>query len=114
MQTVRASIGDAEVLIEAIDSDVEILGAPAGTRATQATGMADDLRRSYAQAKSVIREIADDIGNELHQLAASSRPSGLQIEFDLGFSAQVGAWVITGKGDCSLKVAMTWNFADDD
>ena len=113
MQTVRTSIGDAEVLIETLDNEVEVLGAPGGARATQTTGITDDLRKAYGQAKSVIREIAQDVGQEVHQLTAVTRPNELQLEFDLGFSAQVGAWIITSGGNCALKVTMTWKLSDD-
>lgn len=113
METVRTSIGDTEVLIAAIDENVEILGAPPGGRATRTTGITDDLRHAYEKAKTVIAEIASDIGKQMHDVAATSRPAELELEFDLGFSAQAGAWVITGKGECALKVTMTWKFAGD-
>lgn len=113
MQAVRTSIGDTEVLIEAIDENVEVLGAPAGGRATRTTGITDDLRQAYAKAKTVIAEIADDISKEMQDVSAASRPAELALEFDLGFSVQAGAWVITGKGECALKVTMTWKFTSD-
>jgi|SRR5580704_11642607 hypothetical protein len=113
MQAVRTSIGGTEVLIESMDNEVEVLGGPPGERATQTTSLADDLRRSYAQAKAVIREIAADVGDEVHKVTAAARPAEVQLEFDLGFSAQLGAWIIAGKGDCALRVTMTWKFSDD-
>jgi hypothetical protein len=114
MRTVRTTIGNTEVLIEAIDENVEVLGPPAGGRATRPTSITDDLQKAYGKAKAIIAEIAEDISKEIHEVSSASRPAELALEFDLGFSAQAGAWVITGKGECALKVTMTWKFGGDE
>lgn len=114
MQTVSTSIGGTEVLIEALGDDVEILGAPRPARATQTTGITDDMRQAYAKAKAVIAEIANDVGEDMHRVAAACRPAQLVLEFDLAFSAKAGTWIITGKGECALKVTMTWDFGGSD
>jgi hypothetical protein len=113
MKAVLAAIGGAEVLIEVLDDEVEVLGAVRPGRATQTTGVTEDLRQAYAKAKLAISEMAKDMGQELRQLAAATRPKQVELEFNMGFSATAGVWVVSGKGDCGLKVKMTWQLAED-
>lgn len=113
MRAVSTTIGDTEVLIEALEDELEILGAVRGGRATQTTGVVEDeLRHAYEKAKSTIKEMAQDIGQELRQLTTTARPKQVELEFNMGFSASAGVWVVSGKGDCGLKVKMTWQFAE--
>jgi hypothetical protein len=110
MKAVQTKIGSAAVLIEMTDEPLEIYGQTQEGRKTQTTGVADQLKDSYDKAKTVIKEIAEDIGQQLTILSAGSRPKQVDVEFGLSLSASAGVWVVTGKGECALKVKMSWEF----
>ena len=108
MKAVRTRIHETEVLIEATDEKIEILGEIGSGRATKPTGVTDELLGAYESAKTLIGDIASDMGKRIRELADDTRPSKTALEFSLGFSAEAGVWVVTGKANVGMKVTMTW------
>jgi hypothetical protein len=116
MKAAQTKVGNSDILIEMIDDvDVlEIVGGKAGERLTVKTGIAEQLSEAYGKAKTAIKEIAEDMGQELHRLTATARPKQVDIEFGLGLSAGAGIWIVTGKADGALKVKMSWEFTGNE
>ena len=88
---------------------MEIIGENRGGRATQPTGIGDDIQATYKKVKSMIKNVAEDIGDELASIQATARPKQVEMEFNVGISAQAGpVWVLSGTGEYGLKIKMTW------
>ncbi len=115
MKVIRETIGTTTVLIQTMDDELEIIGEEQEGRATQPTGIEDKLKEAYAKTRSVIKDIAEDIGTELVALNAAARPKQLQMEFNVGISAEVGpVLVLSGKGEYGFKVNMIWDFSENE
>ena len=111
MKVIAETIGSTTVLIQTMDDELEIIGEERGGRATQLTGVEDKLMEAYARTRTMIKSVAEDIGTELAELNAAARPKQLQMEFNVGISAQVGpVLILSGKGEYGFKVNMTWEF----
>ena len=114
MKVIKENIGGVSVLIETIDEELLVVGEKQGVRATQQTGLSDDVKAAYTKAKSIIKNIAEDIGKELESIQEMARPKQVEMEFNIGISAQAGpVWILTSKGDYGLKVKMTWDLSVD-
>jgi hypothetical protein len=114
VKVIRETIGDVDIYIQTIDAVPEVIGEPPGGRATQVTGISDDLKDAYGRLKGTITGVAKDIGTDMRRLSASARPKSLEIEFDVGLSAEVGPILLNGKGEYNFKVKMTWEFENDE
>jgi hypothetical protein len=115
MKAIRETIGSTTMLIQTMDGDVEIVGETQGGRSTQLTGIEDQLEVAYTNVRSAIKDIAEDIGAELENIRASARPKQVEMEFNMGISAQAGpVWILSGKGEYGLKVKMTWELKADE
>jgi hypothetical protein len=112
MKTIKDTVGGAAILIQALDDDLEVVNDTSGPALFE-TGIEDRLKDAYARAKSVIREIAEDMGAELGDWRSPNRPKQVEVAFNLGFSAEAGVWIVTGKGECALNVKMTWEMQMD-
>lgn len=112
MKVIKETIDGTTIFIQIIDEDLEILEETKnGGRFTQVTGIEEEIHAIYAKTKSLIKNIAEDIGAEIKSLQASTRPKQVEMEFNVGISAQAGPiWILSGKGDYALKVKMTWEF----
>jgi hypothetical protein len=112
LKVIKDSLGDTEITIQPISESLEVLGE--GGRATQLTGLRDDVKNGYSKIKCLIREVATDIGSELHAVESLSRPKQVEVEFQIAMSAQIGPVVILGgKGDSTMKVKMIWDLSDN-
>lgn len=108
MKAVQETIGNSTVLIQTLDDELEVLNADQGGPDLVDTGIEEKLQEAYAKAKSVIKNIAEDIGGGLNTLNAETRPKQLEIEFNMGLSSEAKAWVLGAKSNCGLKVKMVW------
>lgn len=108
MQIIEETIGGAQVYIETMETGTEVIGEPQKGRRTGTTSIQGQIENVYARAKSVIRSIAADVGQDLTAIAGTARPASVEVEFNMGFSAQVDSWVLMGKGDVVLKVRIKW------
>jgi len=108
MKAIVAHVKGRDILFEAIEEPVEIIGSKARGRQTQSTGITEDVSDAYDRAKRIIYDIAEDIGQQLVETADSIKPKKLEIEFSMGFSAEGGIWIISGKANAGLKVKMVW------
>ncbi len=115
MKVIRETIGNTTILIQAMDDDLEIVEETQGGRATTLTGIEEEVQTTYAKVKSAIKDIAEDIGAELRNIRAPARPKQVEMEFNVGISAQAGPiWILSGKGEYTLKVKMTWELEADE
>ena len=108
MKAVKETIGNTSILIQTMDEELEVIGTKEGGPDIVDTGIEDKLKEAYGKAKSVIKSIAEDIGDELNSLQINKRPKQMEIEFNIGLSAEAGVWVLGAKNDYALKVKMTW------
>ncbi len=108
MKVVKDKIGNADILIQTLETELDIVNAePDGPQLVD-TGLEEDIKDAYGAAKTVIKEIAADIGADLNTLPAEARPKDVEMEFHLGFSAGANIWVLSGQGEYAFKVKMTW------
>lgn len=108
MKVTQATIGRTTLLIETMRGEVDVLDSKRG-RKTKTTGVKEDLVDAYEAVKDVISSIATDLGTQVDKMAQSIAPSSFEMEFALGYSAEAGLWVVTGRGEASLKVKFTWS-----
>lgn len=106
MKLFQETIGDSTVMIQTMNCDVEVLNEIQNGPKIVDTGIEDEIKKSYQNLKTVIKDIAEDVGSELRRMQKNTCPKEIDIEFSLGLSTG-GVWVIA-KGDCVLKVKMTW------
>ena len=98
-----------------MEDNLVIVGESRGGRATQLTGVQDDVKEAYNKAKLMIKSIAQDIGEELESISNRARPKQVEMEFNIGISAQVGpVWILSGKGEYGLKVKMIWELTSNE
>jgi hypothetical protein len=114
MKTVTDKIGDTMVLIQVMEEPVEIVGEAEQGRATELTGIDDRLKDAYSKVKTLITDIADDIGTELKTINSAARPKQIEMEMNIGISAQFGpVCLLSAKGDYAIKVKMIWELTSN-
>jgi hypothetical protein len=86
-----------------MEEPVEVVGDADGR---QTTGIKEDLANAYDNAKETIKAIAQDFAQTFQDAVSSAKK--VEMEFNMGYSASGGIWVLSGKADCALKVKITW------
>lgn len=110
MKVISDRIGNTNVYIQTLQDPLVVVGDAGGGRATQLTSIDEDLRDAYQRLRSLIKELAQDFGTELQNVAELACPNNVEMEFSLGISAEGKlVWLVTGKGEFGLKVKLTWN-----
>lgn len=107
MNVIRDKVGKVDLLI-AVEDDVKVVGDSESGRLTKPTGLKAEIQDPCKKAVELIRAIAADVAGGMEDIGCDHRPSGLEIEFSLALSAEVGAWVLTGKTEAALKVKLSW------
>ena len=110
MKVIQETIGETTVFIQSFDEELEVIDTMGGGRATQVTGIKEGVRDAYKKLKSAITDIAKDISTDMRRIGAADRPKSLEIEFNVGISAQAGPVFLVGGGESSFKVTMNWDF----
>lgn len=108
MRVIQEEIGETTVLIQTIDDELQVVGDEG--RATRATGIDESVKKVYKKLKSAITGIAKDISTDMRRIGAEDRPKDLEIEFNVGISAEAGPVFLVGGGNTGFKVKMTWDF----
>lgn len=109
MKAVQETIGNTQVLIQAMDNRIEVLNSKDDGPALVNHGIKDDIKDVYRKAKAAIKDIAEDLGQEFDSIRETTHAQQMEIEFSMGFSAEAKAWVVFGaKADSGLKVTLTW------
>ena len=108
MKVIQERIGDSDVLIQAMDNELEVINAENDGPALVPTGIKEDIQDAYAKARDVIKNVAKDFSNDLNDFREESGVKQMEVEFSLGFSAQKNIWVVGAKVDSALKVKLTW------
>jgi hypothetical protein len=112
LKVIEENLGNTTIVIQTVDEPLEVFED--GGRATHLTGIRSSIENGYTKIKSLIKEIATDIGDELHTIESSSRPKQVEMEFQIALSAQIGpVLILSGKGDCAMKVKMTWDLTSN-
>lgn len=114
MKVIQETVGDTTVLIQSLDEELEVIDISDGGRATQVTGVKEEVRDIYKKLKSAITDIAKDISTDMRRIGVEDRPKTLGIEFNVGISAQAGPVFLVGGGESSFKVTMSWDFDKHD
>lgn len=116
MQAVQEKIGDVDVLIQTLDDRVSVVNQSHSGPAISDTSIQDRAKDAYVRAKSIIRAFAEDIGNDLGNLRIEegANLSSMEVEFSMGFSTQLGVWVLGAQGQGALSVRMTWEMPKDE
>jgi Trypsin-co-occurring domain 1 len=115
MKVLKERIGSSNVYIQALDDGLVVIGEASPGRATQVTGIEDDIESAYSKIRSTIKSLAEDMGTELRDIAHRTRPDKVELEFSLGISAEGKVvWVVSGKTEFGLKVTMSWDFSDNE
>lgn len=116
MKLILERIGDTDVFIQAMDGDIENIHSATtkGSRPTgkgiKETGIEESVRGAYSNAKSLIKNIVEDLGRELDTVREKAQVKQMEVEFSIGFSAEAKPWVVfTTKADSSLKVKLIWH-----
>lgn len=111
MKVIAEDIGNVKILIQVMDEVPELEGQEQGERSTDLTGISDQIEVTYSKVKSLIRNIAEDIGSEMKNINSDALPSRVEVEFNIGMSAQAGPiWILSSKGEYLLKAKMIWDF----
>ncbi len=114
MKAVKEIIGKTTVFIQTIEeNDFEIIGSFEEGPDIIDTGIEDNLKDVYKQAKSIIMNLNNDISTELSNRKSKDNLKQIEIEFNMGFSAQATAWIIGLNKNYALKVKMTWDSTND-
>lgn len=108
MRVIKETIGDTTVFIQSIDDELEVVGEEG--RATRVTGIDESVKKAYKKLKSTITGIAKDISTDMRRIGAEDRPRNLEIEFNVGVSAEAGPVFLVGGGNAGFKVKMVWDF----
>jgi hypothetical protein len=108
MRVIQENIGDTTILIQAIDDELEVVGEEG--RATRPTGVDESVKRFYKKLKSNITGIAKDVSTDMRRIGAEDRPRNLEIEFNVGVSAEAGPVFLVGGGNAGVKIKMVWDF----
>ena len=109
MQTIKAMIGNTEVLINAIDDVLDEpthIDSSGSLKNTTKTGLNDGTKNAFDKAKNTIFSFVDACENELE--SREKKPSEMVIEFSMAFSAKGDIWVIGCEGNAALKVSLKW------
>lgn len=72
------------------------------------TGVSTELHKAYDKAKATIIALAMDLDKDVSALPQGKGPGQVELELSLGFSTQVGAWVLGAKTDSAIKVKFSW------
>ena len=111
MDTVATRIGDSRILIEAVPTGPPLVPAGAqdewGTVETRKQP-AERLTDSYADLKTALRAISDDLGSTFAN-RGDGGPSTIEVSFGLTLSADANVWVLRAGGEVSLTVTLTWD-----
>ncbi len=108
MKAVQGTIGNTAVLIQTIDQELEIFNPDQENLVLVDTGIGDEMKDVYKNAKAIIRGIAEDFGKELDSTREVAHVKQMEVEFSLGLSVEGKAWILGAKNDYSLKVKLVW------
>jgi len=108
MRVVRETIGNTTIFIQALDEDLAIVNERQTGPAIINTGIEDTLKEVYSKAKTIIKDIAEDIGTELKNLPITARPKQVEMEFNMSLSAQAGIWILTGGEEHTFMIKLIW------
>ena len=101
----KTSLRNDEILIEAMEESIQVAGEVSG-RQTEVTGIEDNLKEAYGTVKNIITTMAGDFAESLKDKVIAGQK--VEVEFNLGLSVTSGFWIMSGKGECAIKVKMIW------
>lgn len=114
MKVVTDTIGNTMVLMQVMDDVIEMVGETGQGRATEPTGVDDRLKDAYSKVKTLITDIAEDIGMQFADIQSAARPKQIEMEMNIGISAQFGpVCLLSAKGDYAIKVKMIWELTSN-
>jgi hypothetical protein len=102
----RMRVGGVEVLVETV--------TVAGTEPTSAVdAVRDKAEDMFGKAKDTIVAFGESTAEVVRRLAVSSvaRPSSVEVEFELGFTARGGIVVAGSEASAALRVKLAYEVA---
>jgi Trypsin-co-occurring domain 1 len=110
MQVVKDAVGETTVFIQTVDDDLEIINSTSDEPDIIDTSIEDRVQSAYVKARSLIKRIAEDIGEDLGAAHAmgSAQLKQVEVSFSLGFAAKADAWILGTSGQYTLNVKIVW------
>ena len=88
------------ILIQTTDIDT-----PHAEGGDEYVGIDDELDKRLRQAIDHVRPAADAVFESLHEL---NNPKQIELEFGIGISGSLDAFIASTKAEVSFKVKLTW------
>ena len=118
MKAIKDKVGNVTVLIQTLDDELEVVGSESEPKIIE-TSISEKVQSIYSEIKSTITNIADDIGAELNNLGKKTKPSQVEMEFNVGVSSEGKAGIdkivvlgVSAKGEYAFKVKMIWDLKE--
>ncbi len=118
MKAITDKIGNVTVLIQSLDDGLDVVDNGSEPAIIE-TSIPERVVSIYSEIKSTITNIADDIGSELNKLGKKTKPSQVDMEFNVGISSEGKAGIdkiivlgLSVKGEYAFKVKMIWDLKE--
>ena len=118
MKAIKDKVGNVTVLIQTLDDELEVVGSESEPKIIE-TSISEKVQSIYSEIKSTITNIADDIGAELNKLGKKTKPSQVEMEFNVGVSSEGKVGIdkivvlgVSAKGEYAFKVKMIWDLKE--
>lgn len=105
MGVVRTKIGNAEVLIETVETKTQE-AFPGMTDTADRNTVSDKIYDAFESAKDVIQGIVQEFSGIIAQ--GVNPPDETKISFSMSLTAEGNLWLIKSGSNMTLNVEMTW------
>ncbi len=105
MGVVRTNIGNVEVLIETVETEMQE-AFPGMTDTADRNTVSDKIYDAFESAKDVIQGIVREFSG-INALGVNS-PDETKISFSMSLAAEGNLWLIKSGSNMTLNVEMTW------
>jgi len=111
MDVIEETIGNSRIYIQVVNDVITVDGE--SIRATQPTGIDEQLTNAFAKLKSFLNDVAADIGDEFDKIDGSFIPKNVELEFNVGFTIGGDIICISAEGESGVSVKMVWDLIKD-
>lgn len=112
MKFIKEDVAGTAIYIQVSDEPIEVEEYNVSERSTKTTSVKSRVENMYTDTKEVIHNLAEDMGNNLANIKSESKPSKVEMELNIGFSAEAGVvWLLNAEGQAGLKVKFTWDLS---
>ncbi len=108
MKVIKETINNEDFFIQVTSNQVDIINDNTGPSIVD-TSIEEQAKKIYSKTKSLIKEIAMDIGEELRSIPDSNKPKQVEMEFNVAISADINAPILfSSSGECGFTITITW------